>query len=226
MKFSSLLTGVLTIALCLSMGNLHAQKCQKTCSKAESRSAEKTAEKRDYQYAKRSCTYKRSYTSSKNKKAYADTEVKRKHSKHNFIGALVGIATIWDSDQASFTTGLGYEHKLNSRLGLGLTGDVSFGDNTDLRLAIPISLYANRRVKLFAGPVSSFNQQTVVDRTIPIASDETPPTTKEWNTNFGARVGLSYQLTTRGLRLAPTVITDYIDGQFGLRVGLMTGLGF
>lgn len=227
MKISTLLTGFFTLLLCLGTTSLDAQ-CKKNRTARSSEASEiQTRSRSYYGYQKKKQCYQRQYTCRKNKdtKETQQTESRKILNTYNFAGAFVGVASLFDTDQTVVTAGAEYERRISNNVGLGLLAEVVTGRDFTLNIGVPISFHPTQRLRLMAAPLASMQQQTSSAQAAPSSSDAVN-TVKEWNTSYGGRVGLSYYITTRGLRIAPTVAADLVGGNYAMRYGVTAGIGF
>ena len=240
MKFPKFLIGLFSLLLCISVSEINAQNCTKSKSHCTRNRTEKATKqsKTSYQHAinqsktsaNKQCPYLKKYSSHCTRaktctRAKSTAPDKSVFTKKNFIGALVGAATLLDSDQMAFSTGVAYERLLNSRIGLGISSEITLSKNLNVMLGLPFSFHPSKRIKLMASPLASFQQSTTTERTVAIASDEVVAI-KDWNNYLGGRLGVAYYLTNKFLKIAPTVRADFINGQVRMNYGVTAGFGF
>ena len=242
MKLPTYLAGLFCLLLCFSVSDLNAQRCSKSkssCSKYKNQkrtdnALQKRYERSSYRYLtnqspRSSYRYKYCDKSKSSKSKYYDEykseKAKKVMKKKNFAGLLVGAATLLDTDETAFTAGIEYERYMNRMVGIGISSEFTLSEDPSIMLGIPLSIHPTKRLRLFASPLASFQEQTVVDRTVPVAADEVV-TVSEWNTEFGGRLGVSYYLSANGLRIAPMVRADLISGNVRMNYGISAGIGF
>ena len=233
MKLPRLLLGMFTLLLCFFATEMNAQ-CQKkksSCSKSRTEKSDTKEQKYDnavYRYynaarsAYKQCDRQRSaYRCNKDK---SDNARKKIRFDRNYTGLLAGIVML-DDNQSSFNTGVEYGRFLNRTLAVGVSVETTFGQEANVTLGLPVSFQLGKRLRLMASPLGAFQQNEVIDRTIPVAADEVITTT-EWNNSIGARAGIAYYITTKGLKIAPMLRADYLNNDIRMNIGLTAGLGF
>ena len=238
MKLPRFLLGLFTLLLCFCLTDLNAQ-CRKNKSKTQNKQTNQNINPRKtdqatyryytsdhYRTYRKDCS-RSSYTSRCGKKKNNDTQndTRRVPRESNYTGLLVGAMTMLDEERTAFSTGVEYERFLNRYIGVGVSAEAAFGEDANLVFGLPISFHPSKRIRLLASPLGAFRQISVVDRSAPVASDEVV-LTKEWDNSFGARIGISYFLTTKGLRIAPMIRADYINNQVTMNYGITAGIGF
>ena len=209
------LFSALTFMFCLFLTNVDAQckKSKTSCTKSKTEEATQTK--------KSSCAEYRSYSSCKE---YRKTSCNKKKNNpfyytDNYVMVLGG-ANLDGDNQVSAATGLEYERKLTNTIGVGALAEVNFLDDPVVKVGLPLSVHLNQNIRLIASPLMAFQQNTL---------DKIDPTTKkekEWVTDFGARLGLSYMMNVHGLVVAPIIRADYLNSDIVPGFGVNIGFGF
>jgi len=207
MKNNYLFSGILTFVLCCFLTNVQAQctKSKKSCSKAKTEKSNETSETSwAVDSYKSSCSKRRACNKRRNYSNY----------RPNLL--FVGGGGAMDSEKnVSATTALEYERKLTRNFGVGALAEATFSDDIAYKFGLPVSYHLNRNIRLMASPLMSLQETMGIDK---LGVEE-----KSMNSEFGARVALSYFVKMHGLIIAPTIRGDYLDGDitpgFGVNVG-------
>ncbi|MEM9819609.1 MAG: hypothetical protein AAF985_01000 [Bacteroidota bacterium] len=210
MKRPLLFSSLLTFLFCFSLFHLQAQ-----CNK--SRRASNKSKTDNVNYQKTACQKYRSSCS--DRKAESNDYRYDDDFYHDDYLMVLGGATTDGADNYKVTTGLEYEKRLGSVIGVGALAEVNFAENPSILTGIPVSFHLTRNVRLSAAP-------TLLTQNIPADDNKlgTTATESTWENSFGARLGLSYLINVNGFVVAPTVRGDYLNEQvrpgFGLNLGL------
>jgi len=141
---------------------------------------------------------------------------KRNYNPYRPNLLFVGGGGALDSEQnLNATTALEYERKLTRNFGVGALGEMTFTDDLSYKFGLPVSYHPTRNIRLMASPMVALQETMGIDKR---GIEE-----KSMNSEFGARVALSYFVKVHGLIIAPTVRGDYLDGNvtpgFGVNLG-------
>jgi hypothetical protein len=171
-------------------------------------------------------------------KSYAEEGVQHK----NHIAVLVGETYgFYDGGKAHFTAGADYTHRFfatEPNLGLGFFAEAVMGDETEIILGIPLSVFVTNNLKIFVAP--SYIIIPAKADTLPTAKinnnknskypdlmtlEETSNESEETSTFF-VRAGISYDIHFGKFSLTPSVSADVIYSKLNMLFGLGFGISF
>lgn len=137
--------------------------------------------------------------------------------KHH-VAILFDETSNFDHHTYSPTVGIDYEFRINKHFGIGLGGEVLFGDAKEIVAGIPVFYHFPFDLKILGAPILAFpygkEEESIV------AEEE------EEGLMYGFRLGLGYDIHIKRFTISPTVAYDYIGGTSAMVSGVSFGVGF
>jgi len=164
-------------------------------------------------------------------RVHNSTSAEHGHNFHsNHIAIFTGATTELEEDKDShFTLGVDYVRRVtkSGRLGIGVFGEVIFGEHTEWVFGIPFYVYPIKNLWLRVGPGLEIHEEK--EKSHSSVQSETgmaKGSKTETKTEFITRAGLGYEFEVSGFIIGPALSIDFFRNKTSLVWGVNFGKGF